>query len=118
MADVAAAVGVSPGTLYNYVESKDALFALALRWSLDRRLPDPPSEDGSLQSPGQWVLARIGPDDESLLGVALKRKRAPADQVVELRVIVGQIYDRLVRLWSVRSLLEGSVRESGELHEL
>jgi len=117
MADVAREAGVSPGTLYNYVDGKEALFALTLRWSLDERLPDRPAATSVAEAVG-WVLERLGPDEASLLGVALKRRRAPADAAAELRGIVGEMFDRIVRFRAVLALIEGSVRESGELHEL
>jgi AcrR family transcriptional regulator len=41
MADVAREMGASPGTLYNYVEGKEALLALVLRRALDDQPPDP-----------------------------------------------------------------------------
>src|SRR4029450_13479148 len=42
MADVAREMGVSPGNLYNYVDSKDALFHLVLRRVLGERPGDQP----------------------------------------------------------------------------
>ena len=42
MADVAREAGVSPGNLYNYVESKEELFFLVLQHTLGRRQSDQP----------------------------------------------------------------------------
>ena len=56
MADVAAAVGVAKGTLYGYVEGKEALFALCLRCAsrtgpvaLPEQLPVPSPAPGDPQ---------------------------------------------------------------------
>src|SRR6185436_19060440 len=56
MSDVAAEAGVSQGTLYNYVESKEALFRLLL----DRGIgtPAPPPSALPLRSPPASALAR------------------------------------------------------------
>ena len=110
MADVAETVGVSPGTIYNYVEGKEALFALVLRWSLEERLPDPLPGDRDVAGAVAWLLERVGPDADSLLGAALQRRRAPADPLAELRGIVDEMYDRIVRFRAVLALLEGSGR--------
>src|SRR5215813_8835459 len=42
MADVAREMGVSPGTLYNYVESKEALFHLLIEHAFRRDPSTPP----------------------------------------------------------------------------
>ena len=118
MADVAERVGVSPGTLYNHVDGKEALFALVMRWSLDERLPDPLPENGDVGDAVAWVADRFGPHDFPLLEAALARRRAPADPAAELRGIVGEMYDGIVRFRSVIALLEGNARESGQLREL
>jgi AcrR family transcriptional regulator len=118
MADVAERVGVSPGTLYNYVEGKEALFSLALRWSLDEPLPEPPVAAADVAGAIAWALEQLGPDEGSLLAAAAKRRRAPADPVAELRSIVAEMYDRIVRFRAALALLEGSARELGELREL
>lgn len=122
MADIASQLGVSPGTLYNYVESKEALFSLVLRWSVDERLPDPAPEPpvaaAEVEGAVAWVLERFGPDDFPLLRAALARRRAPADPVAELRAIVSEMYDGIVRFRAVLAVLEGSARESGELRDM
>src|SRR5262245_44598035 len=59
MSDVAAAAGVSQGTLYNYVESKEALFRLLLDRGTGRELAEP--EQFPIASPSADDLAaRMG----------------------------------------------------------
>jgi AcrR family transcriptional regulator len=60
MADVAASMGVAKGTLYTYVESKEALFALCLRFA-DRKEPLalPETLPVSAPKPGQ-LTAELG----------------------------------------------------------
>ena len=52
MSDIAKEMGVAQGSLYNYVESKDALFF----WLVDRGL-DP----GETQDPAHFLFARRNP---------------------------------------------------------
>src|SRR6266540_4572499 len=63
MADVAAAMGVSPGNLYNYVDSKDALFYLVLRRMLGERPGDLPLElpvtGAGVTVTAEWVAKRL-----------------------------------------------------------
>jgi AcrR family transcriptional regulator len=97
MADVAAAVGVAKGTLYGYVESKEALFALCLRWA-DRRgpverpetLPVPTPEKGAL---GAWTKQRLSQERlPPLLAAALDRERAE-DPAAELDTLIREYYE-------------------------
>lgn len=57
MADVADAVGVAKGTLYGYVESKDALFALCLAFA-DATEPIPLPDPLPLPTPPPGEIAR------------------------------------------------------------
>ena len=63
MADVARQAGVSPGNLYNYVDSKDALFYLVLRRMFDERPGDRPVElpvtGTSVTVTAEWVAGRL-----------------------------------------------------------
>ncbi len=96
MADVAEAVGVAQGTLCAYVESKEALFALCLRFAdhsgpVERPevLPVPTPPTGSLEVQVKQRMA-----DESVpqvLSEALAKPRA-ADPRAELESIVRALY--------------------------
>src|SRR5215208_4268688 len=63
MADVARTMGVSSGNLYNYVDSKDALFYLVLRRVLGERPEEQPLElpvtGASVTVTSEWVARRL-----------------------------------------------------------
>ncbi len=101
MSDIADAVGVAKGTLYGYVESKEALFALCL-FHADRSgvmerpatLPVPTPKRGELSALVKQTLA-----DQSLppaLSAALARERAD-DPRAELESIVRELYELFER---------------------
>jgi AcrR family transcriptional regulator len=108
MSDVAREAGLSPGALYTYVESKDALFHLVLGGASADALPVPTPErqetlevvDGVLRG---WLAnapARAAiPSDP------------PADPTAEVAMIVGDLYDALAEHRSVLSILERSVAD-------
>jgi AcrR family transcriptional regulator len=101
MADVAEAVGVAKGTLYGYVESKEALFALCLRWA-DRKdpvpkpdvLPVPTPLPGELSARMERQLSRTAVSP--LLASALERSRAD-DPRAELTALIREMYDVMER---------------------
>lgn len=81
MSDVADAVGVAKGTLYGYVESKEALFALCLQYAdhsgkiqVPATLPVVTPREGEL---GAWVKERLAQESvPAELADALSRDRA------------------------------------------
>jgi len=96
MADVAEAVGVAKGTLYGYVESKEALFALCLRWAsrsgpVERPtpLPFPTPQAGRLSQRLKQRLA--GTAVPPRLAHALEHDRAD-DPRAELEAVLGDLY--------------------------
>lgn len=97
MADVADAIGVAKGTLYGYVESKDALFALCLA-TADTRKPIPVPEPLPIPTPaageiGRRVEEAVGREvDLPVLESALARS-APGDAAAEARAVVGELFD-------------------------
>jgi len=106
MSDVARAAGVSPGLLYTYAESKEALLLLVL---LRETGTDVDSLELPLSSPGEGDvravlrkgLQRVG--HVPTLDAALQTDD-PVDAPAELAAIVGEHYDavlshrRLIRL--------------------
>jgi len=97
MADVAEAVGVAKGTLYGYVESKEALFALCLRWAsregpVERpeTLPFPTPPAGRLRQRLKENLSREAVPPS--LAAALACERAD-DPCAELETVLGDLYD-------------------------
>jgi AcrR family transcriptional regulator len=121
MSDVAAVLGVSAGNLYNYVESKDALFhACLVRASpaepgtMDAALPiSTPSPDATRKViRGGMAAIRRG----SALSAALAVD-APDDVEAELAAIVGDLYDRTRGSSRFQALVERSALDLPELFE-
>ena len=122
MSDIAKEMGVAQGSLYNYVESKDALFF----WLVDRGL-DP----GDTQDPGAFPVRT--PKPEALLrrvreqigqafalphlDAALKRPRAK-DVGAELTGIVEELYARTLATRLQAAALERSALDVPELFTL
>src|SRR5688572_23883906 len=101
MADVADAMGVAKGTLYLYVESKEALFDLACRFADGPRpvprptvLPVPTPPPSETLAYVRERLAREGAVPR--LAAALERRRV-GDARAELAGIVEELYDVLAR---------------------
>jgi AcrR family transcriptional regulator len=101
MADVADAMGISKGTVYLYVESKEALFDLAIRradspspLALPPKLPVPSPGAGATVDYVTWELAkmRVLRITETLLA---KKKRG--DGRTELELVVRELFDDLLR---------------------
>jgi AcrR family transcriptional regulator len=96
MSDVAEAVGVAKGTIYGYVESKEALFALCLRYADHRgpikvpaHLPLPSPHSGET---GAWVKEWLAKGAvPPTLTAALTRERAD-DPRAELEAVVRECY--------------------------
>ena len=118
MSDVATEMGVSPGNLYNYVESKDVLLPLVLRRALDGELPDPsslPIRATPTDETIAWLDRRLDwTSDFPVMEAALARRR-PADLVQEVGDIAVELYDVLVRVRPVVAVLE---RSGGDVPEL
>lgn len=123
MADVAREMGVAAGTLYGYVESKEALFLLLLEHGFREAegVVVPPALPVSAPPPAE-LLARLR---ERLaegarlasLEAALGRRR-PGEPRAEIRGIVGELYDRMARHRRAIVLLERSAADWPELAEL
>jgi AcrR family transcriptional regulator len=119
MTDVADVLGLSHGVLYRYVESKEALFALAVRRvtdpdsvaTLDLPLPTPaPGETVSTIS--GWLRASA-----RLPALAAARKRDRADDVhKEFAGIVEEHYDVLTTIYPVLTLVERAAADLPELY--
>lgn len=119
MADVAREMGVSPGTLYNYVTGKEALFHLVI----DRAFAaDPAPSPSTLPIPAPPPGATLTRLRERLaadaalpaLDAALRRARV-TDARTELEAIVRELYERIERAWPGIVVLERSALELPEL---
>jgi AcrR family transcriptional regulator len=122
MADVAEAMGVAKGTLYLYVESKEALFDLVCRQAdvppprtVPSKLPLPtPSAKATLE----YIASRLAENGvPPSLAAALKRRRE-SDPRVELETIVRELYDILSRNRRGLKLLDRSAPDLPELGAL
>ena len=97
MSDVAEAIGVAKGTLYGYVESKDALLWVCLRYAdeagpipLPETLPIRTLPQGEI---GMQVKAALGAElAQPILSAAFERERAQ-DPVEEMGEVIGELYD-------------------------
>src|SRR5512133_2266146 len=119
MADVAREMGVSPGNLYNYVDSKDALFHLVLRRVLGERPGDRPVElpvtGATVTVTSEWVAKRLDfVSDFPELEGAFAQERA-LRQHAELEAIVGELHDVLARMRLGVEMIERSVEDLPEL---
>lgn len=120
MTAIAAAAGVSIGTLYNYVEGKDALFLLVAEHAVgepieDRSLPVASRDRASLIAVLEQRIskrARIGTLDRALAATT------PGGGAAELESIVGEIYDLIASTRDGADALERSAREAPDLAEL
>jgi AcrR family transcriptional regulator len=114
MADVAEEAGVSVGTLYNYVEGKDALLLLCAAYDLD-----PGMLEGSLPltvASRKAFLVKLRRQLDGLaqlpsLEKALARKTAPADVEAECAAIVRELFDYVARTRRGMDALERSARD-------
>jgi AcrR family transcriptional regulator len=118
MADVAREMGVAPGTLYLYVEGKEALFDLVVqRAFVDGEAP-PPALPVPTPAP-EAVLASLRKRARHeaatpVLDAALARRR-PRDIDAELRAIAREHYGNLARSRRAVKLLERSALDWPEL---
>jgi AcrR family transcriptional regulator len=122
MADVAKALGVAKGTLYLYVESKDALFDLVARYADDdRSLVEVPALPIRTPRPGataRYVRERLARSQvPAALTAALGRSRVP-DLRAELEEIVCELYEVLARNRRGIKLLDRSAPDHPELAAL
>lgn len=121
MSDVARALGVAPGTLYLYVESKEALFDLVMRHAMgasltsEAELPVKQTSEAALLAFFEQTL------EHNLRFPALES--APAKQSStrarqELEAVVRELFRMVARSWLALKLLERSAVDWPELSNL
>jgi AcrR family transcriptional regulator len=116
-ADVAAKAGMSTGSLFTFVESKEALFHLVfLHWfeMPSERMPDLPL---ATPSPGETlnvIEAGLAQVELPRIRAALAEK-APVDVAEELREIVGERYALIAHYWPLLAVIERCAVEMPEL---
>jgi AcrR family transcriptional regulator len=119
MADVTREMGLSPGSLYNYVESKEALFAWLVELGGDpgvvaapAQLPLPSPPAGALEArPHERLEASLRLER---LRAALARHRV-SNARAELTGILGEFWDLVVRTRGPVAVLERSALDAPEL---
>ena len=122
MEDVAKALRVAKGTLYIYVESKEALFDLVARCA-DREevfaeIPKLPIKTPKRGATIGYVRQRLAESQAlPLLTKALSRARGPAP-TEEFQNIVGELYDVVERNRYGLKLLDRTARDQPELAAL
>ncbi len=119
-ADVAARAGMSAGSLFTYVESKEALFHLVFLHGLGLLPERPPVLP--LGTPGRGetfaLLERaLGEPPVPRIRAALAVDE-PADVAQELRGIVEERYDVIERYWPLLTVIERCAAEMPELEAL
>jgi len=95
MADVASAMSLGKGTLYGYVESKEALFALCLQNADSGKIERPASLPVPTPPPGELarqIADRIAAAETPVWSAAMRVPRA-ADPRAELAAVVLEFYD-------------------------
>ena len=119
--DIAAEMSVAKGTVYGYVTSKEALFALALESVMHPgALPPRPLP---IAAPGEAeLLARVRDRIAELgalpaLQTALAR-RGPADAGRELTGILDELWEMLAATRRAADMIERSARDWPELAEV
>jgi AcrR family transcriptional regulator len=122
VADVAARMGVAKGSIYTYVESKEALFDCVLRYAdrpghvdLPEALPVATPRPGATLDMVQRRLAEEGA--LPALTAALSRKRV-ADVRAELETVLRELYDAQARHRTAIKLLDRCALDYPELAKL
>lgn len=121
MGDIAREMGVAHGSLYNYVESKEALFLLLIeRWG---NLTLPADVELPVKTPSmEAIVDRLRHRVESVfplpaLDAALARRR-PANPARELEDVVRELYLRTEESRDGATILERSALDVPELYQL
>ncbi|HSS10618.1 MAG TPA: helix-turn-helix domain-containing protein [Acidimicrobiales bacterium] len=120
MADVAAELKLSPGALYTYVESKEALFYLVFAHAFGTFGEGAPPLPLATPRPGETVeLIRAGLTRENTvdrLRAALARDHVD-DVRAEVIGIIEERYDMIERVWPLLALVERSAPDLPDLAE-
>ncbi|MFO1186321.1 MAG: helix-turn-helix domain-containing protein [Alphaproteobacteria bacterium] len=116
---VAEALGIAKGSLYAYVESKDALFEAALLYA-DRleQLPGPAALPLSAPPMGTTIATikrRLAEEADGLELVAALSRPCPRNPRAEFSAIVADLYVRLARNRRGIKILDRSALDQSEL---
>jgi AcrR family transcriptional regulator len=126
MQDVAEALGLAKGTLYGYAQSKEALFAGAVRFADDAEpLPDPSKLPLPAPAAGELAALVASRLAAEVPDMALTRALAKPDRPIgqsaaaeELAAVVVDLYRRLARNRTAIKLVDRCAPELPELAEV
>src|ERR1700733_11136947 len=116
-AEVATKAGISTGSLFNYVESKEALFHLVFLFGFEMTSERLPALPVATPAPG----ATFAVIEAGLAQIQMPRMRAalseeqPADVALELREILEERYTLIEHYWPVLAVIERCAVEMPEL---
>jgi AcrR family transcriptional regulator len=121
IADVAARLGLAKGSVYTYVESKEALFDCVLRHAdhsdradLPEALPVRTPAPGATLQMVEKRLSEEGALSLTSLTASLSRTRV-ADVRAELEAVLGELYDSLARHRTAIKLVDRCALDYPEL---
>lgn len=123
VADVATALGLGKGTLYGYVESKEALFDAAVRYA-DGQTPMPQPADLPLRSPAPgstvaYVRERVAAEaGELALLRIVTGGLVVQDPAEELSVVLSDLYRRIARNRRALKLVDRCAADYPELAQV
>jgi AcrR family transcriptional regulator len=121
MGDVASALGVAKGTLYLYVESKEALFDLTGRFAdaeptpVPTSLPWPTPRQGATVA---YVRERLADQSRELVLVAALQRPSPANAAAEFTEIVRDLYRRMAQNRKSLKLVDRCALDHPELADV
>ena len=122
IADIADRMGAAHGTVYNYVDSKDALFWLLVDRGLKPESLGLPDQLPVKAPPQDQVLARLAQQIAvgfalPELSAAVARKRV-SNARAELTRVIQELYDRTAETRRFASAFERSALDLPELYQL
>jgi AcrR family transcriptional regulator len=115
-ADVAAAAGMSAGSLFTYVQTKDALFHLVFLYGFGHlgEAPSLPVLDTNPKETVALIEKELRAVSAPELRAAMKRTDPP-DVTEELRAVVTERYEIVERLWPMLAVIERCAVDIPEL---
>ena len=118
-AEIAAAAGMASGSVFNYVESKEALFHLVFAHgfgALDETEPDLPIATPARGETVGLISQHLRKVETPCLTAALDN-RDPDDPRAELQGVIEERYDMLEALWPLLAVVERSAVDFPDLEE-
>jgi AcrR family transcriptional regulator len=125
IADIAREMGVAPGTVYLYVESKEALFDLALRYASGEIGPIDPATLPLATPTTEEILTRVQAlfrQKRALptLVSALADRSSVVDRAAaraEFSTVIGELYGRIHQRQQALGMIESSALDWPELRQ-